>query len=91
MLPVTTVPGRPTLLPMLPPALAPGRRTTLPMPPGSGDALLLAQVAQARASGSAPMVVVTAEPFDAQRLADEIPFFAPGLRVALFPDWELKR
>ncbi|MBL8319368.1 MAG: transcription-repair coupling factor [Burkholderiaceae bacterium] len=73
---------------MLPPALAPGRRTTLPMPPGSGDALLLAQVAQARASGSAPMVVVTAEPFDAQRLADEIPFFAPGLRVALFPDWE---
>ncbi len=29
-----------------------------------------------------------AEPADAQRLADEIPFFAPGLRVALFPDWE---
>jgi transcription-repair coupling factor (superfamily II helicase) len=32
--------------------------------------------------------VVTAEPADAQRLADELPFFAPGLRVAVFPDWE---
>jgi hypothetical protein len=29
-----------------------------------------------------------ADPADAQRLADELPFFAPGLRVALFPDWE---
>jgi hypothetical protein len=54
---------------MLPPAFAPGKRHTLPMPPGSADALLLARVAQARASGAAPMVVVTAEPFDAQRLA----------------------
>jgi transcription-repair coupling factor (superfamily II helicase) len=73
---------------MLPPALAPGKRTTLPMPPGSADSLLLARIAQTRARGCAPMVVVTAEPFDAQRLADEMPFFAPGLRVALFPDWE---
>src|SRR5205085_2550140 len=28
------------------------------------------------------------EPADAQRLADEIAFFAPGLRSAVFPDWE---
>jgi transcription-repair coupling factor (superfamily II helicase) len=34
------------------------------------------------------LVVVTAEPADSQRLADELPFFAPGLRVAVFPDWE---
>ncbi|HSM21898.1 MAG TPA: transcription-repair coupling factor, partial [Rubrivivax sp.] len=32
--------------------------------------------------------IVTAEPADAQRLAVEIPFFEPGLRVAVFPDWE---
>ena len=34
------------------------------------------------------MAVFTAEPADTQRLADELPFFAPGLRVAVFPDWE---
>ncbi|MFO1220945.1 MAG: transcription-repair coupling factor [Burkholderiaceae bacterium] len=73
---------------MIPPFVAPGKRHTLPMPPGSADALLLARLAQQRASGKAPLVVVTAEPFDAQRLADELPFFAPALRVALFPDWE---
>jgi transcription-repair coupling factor (superfamily II helicase) len=32
--------------------------------------------------------IVTAEPGDAQRLAEEMAFFAPGLRVAVFPDWE---
>ena len=32
--------------------------------------------------------IVTAEPADTQRLADELPFFAPDLRIALFPDWE---
>ncbi|MEN9419325.1 MAG: hypothetical protein RI988_2945, partial [Pseudomonadota bacterium] len=30
----------------------------------------------------------TAEPADAQRLADEMVFFVPTLRVAVFPDWE---
>ena len=32
--------------------------------------------------------IVTADPADTQRLADELPFFAPGLRIAVFPDWE---
>ena len=32
--------------------------------------------------------IVTAEPADAQRLDDEIAFFAPDLRIAVFPDWE---
>ncbi len=66
------------------PSIAPGKRFTLPRPIGSADALLIARHAQ-RARLTA---VVTAEPADAQRLADELPFFAPGLRVALFPDWE---
>jgi transcription-repair coupling factor (superfamily II helicase) len=66
------------------PSLVRGKRFTLPRPTGSADALLIARLAQ-RGGITA---VVTAEPADAQRLADELPFFAPGLRVALFPDWE---
>ncbi len=73
---------------MLPPALTPGKRFALPLPPGSADALLLARLAQQRADGRRPIVIVTAEPFDAQRLADELAFFAPKLRTAVFPDWE---
>ncbi|WP_374564043.1 transcription-repair coupling factor [Ideonella sp.] len=70
------------------PSIAPGKRFTLPRPTGSADALLLARMAQARADEQRMLVIVTAEPGDAQRLADELPFFAPGLRVAVFPDWE---
>ena len=70
------------------PSIAPGKRFTLPRPVGSADALLLARLAQARATEKRLLVIITAEPADAQRLADELPFFAPGLRVALFPDWE---
>ncbi len=33
-------------------------------------------------------MVVTANAHHAQRLKEEIPFFAPALRVALLPDWE---
>jgi transcription-repair coupling factor (superfamily II helicase) len=66
------------------PSIAPGKRFSLPRPTGSADALLIARHAQ-RGGVTA---VVTAEPADAQRLSDELPFFAPGLRVALFPDWE---
>ncbi len=70
------------------PAIAAGKRYTLPRPTGSADALLLARLAQARVAEKRLLAVITAEPADAQRLADELPFFAPGLRVALFPDWE---
>ena len=70
------------------PQIAPGKRFTLPRPLGSADALLLARFAQARLAEKRLLAIVTAEPADAQRLADELPFFAPGLRVALFPDWE---
>lgn len=34
------------------------------------------------------LAVVSAEPRSAQRLADELPWFAPDLRVAALPDWE---
>ncbi len=70
------------------PALAPGKRFTLPRPFGSADALLLARFAQDQKSQGRPTAVITAEPADTQRLESELSFFAPDLRVAVFPDWE---
>ena len=70
------------------PAIAPGKRFTLPRPTGSADALLLARFAQAQAALKKITAIITAEPADTQRLEAELPFFAPGLRIAVFPDWE---
>ncbi|ARP85853.1 transcription-repair coupling factor [Bordetella genomosp. 9] len=66
-------------------ALKPGSRYTQPRPPGSGDAWLLADLA--RRAGR-PLLVLTADPLEAQRLTDEIHLFAPDLRVRQLPDWE---
>jgi transcription-repair coupling factor (superfamily II helicase) len=70
------------------PSIAPAKRFTLPRPIGSADALLLARLGRQHASQGRVLAVFTAEPADAQRLADELPFFDPALRVAQFPDWE---
>ncbi|MBC7547205.1 MAG: transcription-repair coupling factor [Polaromonas sp.] len=70
------------------PALSPGKRFTLPQPPGSADALLLATLAVREKAAGKLTVIVTADATTAQRLMDEMPFFAPDLRCALFPDWE---
>ena len=51
---------------------------------GSSDALALAQYAEK----NSPLTVIPANALEAQRLVEEIPFFAPGLRVHLLPDWE---
>jgi transcription-repair coupling factor (superfamily II helicase) len=61
-----------------------GAKSAAPLLHGSSDALALAALASERA----PIVVVCAEPFDALRLSEEIQWFAPGLRVLTFPDWE---
>jgi len=73
---------------MLLPDIATGKRFALPRPPGSADALLLARFAERERAKGAPVAIFSAEPADAQRLADEIAFFAPQLRIAVFPDWE---
>jgi len=65
---------------------AAGQRLTLPTLAGSADALALA--ALANGADRRLLVVLTASPADAQRLLDEIPWFAPDLRVRLLPDWE---
>ncbi len=70
------------------PKLSPGKRFTLPRPPGSADALLLARLGQQQKAGQRRTAIVTADASDAQRLIDEMAFFAPELRCALFPDWE---
>ncbi|MCF8209112.1 MAG: transcription-repair coupling factor [Rhodoferax sp.] len=70
------------------PKLTLGKRFTLPRPTGSADAMLLAALGEREKSQGKPTTVVTADASDAQRLLEEIAFFAPGLRCALFPDWE---
>ncbi len=70
------------------PKLTPGKRHALPRPPGSADALLLAQLARREAEARRLTAIVTADAGDVQRLLDELAFFAPGLRTVLFPDWE---
>ncbi|HKY02464.1 MAG TPA: transcription-repair coupling factor, partial [Burkholderiales bacterium] len=51
---------------------------------GSSDAFALARAALSRH----PLVIISASAVDAQRLREEIVWFAPALRVSLFPDWE---
>ncbi len=70
------------------PKLSPGKRFTLPRPVGSADALLLAQLGQREQAAQRTTAIVTADASDAARLLDELAFFAPDLRCALFPDWE---
>ncbi len=66
-------------------ALKPGTRHSVPAPAGSGDAWLLADLAQ---QSGRTVVVLCADPLAAQRLADETRLFAPSLRVRQLPDWE---
>jgi transcription-repair coupling factor (superfamily II helicase) len=79
---------RPEIIFMQLPKLTPGKRFTLPRPAGSSDALLLAHLARRELAAGKPTAIITADATDAQRLIDEMAFFAPELRVALFPDWE---
>ncbi len=51
---------------------------------GSSDALALARLAQS----ARPVAVICASAVDAQRLREEIAWFAPSLSVVLLPDWE---
>ncbi len=66
----------------------PGMRHAVAGLTGSADALLVAAYARQH-QGALPMLaVMCANATDAQRLAEEIPWFAPELRVRLLPDWE---
>jgi transcription-repair coupling factor (superfamily II helicase) len=65
-----------------------GSRLAVARPPGSADALLLAELAVAARDEQRLLVVIAADALDAQRLVDEIPWFAPSLTVRPLPDWE---
>jgi len=54
------------------------------------DSLALANLASTLKTGKQhyPLVILCASAFDAQRLLEEIPYFAPNLSVHLLPDWE---
>ena len=70
------------------PTLSPGKKFAMPRPVGSADALLLAQLGTHEKAKQQRVAIITADAVDAQRLQDEMAFFAPDLRCVLFPDWE---
>ncbi|MCA3179947.1 MAG: transcription-repair coupling factor [Burkholderiales bacterium] len=70
------------------PEPGPGAVSTLPPTHGSGDALLLAALASRHAAQGRLLVVVTASALDATRIADEVRWFAPAMRVRTLADWE---
>jgi transcription-repair coupling factor (superfamily II helicase) len=57
-------------------------------PIGSADAWFLAQQIANGATQGRPLFVLAASAQDAERLTDEIAWFAPAARVARLPDWE---
>ncbi|HXF18276.1 MAG TPA: DEAD/DEAH box helicase, partial [Burkholderiales bacterium] len=65
-------------------SLMPGARTTLPLLHDSADALALATLLR----NSGPMLILTSNAQDAERLRTELAFFAQELRIFLLPDWE---
>lgn len=65
----------------------PGAGVSLARNVGSSDALQLAALAS-RADRPGCIAVLVASAIDAQRLVDEIRYFAPELKVAHLPDWE---
>ena len=70
------------------PKLLSGKRHTLPQPVGSADSLLIAQLGLREKAAGKLTAIITSDAVTAQRLLDELAFFAPDLRCALFPDWE---
>jgi len=76
---------------LVPPIPAPraGQRFTFSGLVGSADAALLAQSALRYRNDFSVMVVFCAQAQEAQRLVEEIPAFAPQLKVRLLPDWEI--
>src|SRR5659263_186336 len=57
-------------------------------PSNNAAASLLAEMGRHGKASNKVTASVTADAADAQRLIDEIAFFAPELRCVLFPDWE---
>ena len=70
------------------PSLVKGKRFITKKTQGSSDALYLAQLAIREKAKGRRIALVTEFALDAQRLLEEIVFFAPDVKCVLFPDWE---
>jgi len=62
------------------------KSTPYPVVTASADSLFLARAVDAAAG--VPLLILAADAADAERLATEIQWFAPSLRVCRLPDWE---
>ena len=61
-----------------------GQRTGIAPLVGSSDALAISELA----AQTQPVIVLTANALDGQRLLEEIRWFSPKLTIHLLPDWE---
>jgi len=86
--PAATIPMLAALPPLVPRLPAAGQKIRTAALASSADALALAQLAERCAGENRLLVVISADALSAQRIADEVPWFAPGRDVALLPDWE---
>ncbi|MDE0926781.1 MAG: transcription-repair coupling factor [Methylophilaceae bacterium] len=71
---------------LIPPDI--GKSTHFPYTANGLDSLSLASLACRLKTTKEPLVIISSNAFEAQRLMEEIPFFAPGLTLHLLPDWE---
>ncbi len=71
---------------LIPPS--PGRSSRFSYAANGLDSLSLAKLACDLKTTKKPLVIITANAFEAQRLVEEIPFFAPDASLHLLPDWE---
>ena len=77
---------------LLPPAV--GQSTRFSYAANGLDSLSLASLSCRLKTTKKPLVIITSSAFEAQRLLEEIPYFAPGsnpsdrLSIHLLPDWE---
>ena len=65
-----------------------GQSIRFPYAANGLDSLSLASFACRLKTTKQALVVITSSAFEAQRLIEEIPFFAPDLSLHLLPDWE---
>lgn len=69
-----------------------GKKSRFSYPANGLDSLSLAihscSLKTTAETETAPLVVITSNAFEAQRLLEEIPYFSPDLTVNLLPDWE---
>jgi transcription-repair coupling factor (superfamily II helicase) len=65
-----------------------GQSIRFPYAANGLDSLSLASLACRLKTTKQALVVITSSAFEAQRLIEEIPFFAPDLSLHLLPDWE---